>query len=183
MATSTPRRTVEDWVQAGLTLLAEDGLPAVKIDRLCQGLGVTKGSFYWHFEDIQSFLDALQEEWKRSRAEQRAVYADTPEMTPRERMETMMALLMDPRETRLERAMREWARSDSRVRGRVARWDKWVLAELQGGFRELGFDEDDVEVRARTLFLAGIGYIHTMGAGAPSTPAQRDALMDLVTRR
>ncbi len=45
MATSTPRRTVEDWVQAGLKLLAEEGLHAVKIDRLCQGLGVTKGCF------------------------------------------------------------------------------------------------------------------------------------------
>ena len=51
-ATGNPRLSVDDWLQAGYTLIAEDGLQALKIDRLCAGLGVTKGSFYWHFPDM-----------------------------------------------------------------------------------------------------------------------------------
>jgi AcrR family transcriptional regulator len=39
-------------VQAGYTILAEEGVKALKIDGLCRRLGVTKGSFYWHFTDI-----------------------------------------------------------------------------------------------------------------------------------
>jgi AcrR family transcriptional regulator len=43
------RLTVDDWVQAGFAILAEVGIKALKIDRLCRRLDVTKGSFYWPF--------------------------------------------------------------------------------------------------------------------------------------
>jgi AcrR family transcriptional regulator len=46
------RLTVDDWVQAGFAIQAEEGTKAPKIDRLCGRLDVTKGSFYWHFTDI-----------------------------------------------------------------------------------------------------------------------------------
>jgi Bacterial regulatory proteins, tetR family len=42
------RLSVDDWIQAGFAILAEEGIKALKIDRLCRRLGVTKGSFYWH---------------------------------------------------------------------------------------------------------------------------------------
>jgi AcrR family transcriptional regulator len=51
-ATMNSRLTVDDWVQAGFAILAEEGIKALKIDRLCRRLDVTKGSFYWHFTDI-----------------------------------------------------------------------------------------------------------------------------------
>ena len=54
--TSPPNRlSVEDWIQAGYAILAEEGIKALKIDRLCQCLGVTKGSFYWHFTDMAGY--------------------------------------------------------------------------------------------------------------------------------
>ena len=53
------RLSVDDWIQAGFSILAEDGLEALKIDRLCARLGVTKGSFYWHFKDMASYRAAV----------------------------------------------------------------------------------------------------------------------------
>jgi AcrR family transcriptional regulator len=49
---TTSRLTIDDWVQAGFAILAEEGMTALKIERLCSRLAVTKGSFYWHFTDI-----------------------------------------------------------------------------------------------------------------------------------
>ena len=42
---SSSRLSVDDWIQAGYAILAEEGIKALKIDRLCSRLGVTKGSF------------------------------------------------------------------------------------------------------------------------------------------
>src|SRR5258708_7461683 len=52
---TSSRLSVDDWIQAGFAILAEEGIKALKIDRLCRRLGVTKGSFYWHFTDIARY--------------------------------------------------------------------------------------------------------------------------------
>ncbi len=44
--------SVDDWVQEGFRVLAEDGVKALTLGQLCTRLGVTKGSFYWHFADM-----------------------------------------------------------------------------------------------------------------------------------
>jgi AcrR family transcriptional regulator len=51
--------SVDDWIEAGFAILAEEGMKALKIDRLSHRLGVTKGSFYWHFTDIAGYRAAL----------------------------------------------------------------------------------------------------------------------------
>ncbi len=57
------RLTVDDWIDAGLTLIAQEGTAGGEDRPPVQRLGVTKGSFYWHFSDIQGYLDALAEAW------------------------------------------------------------------------------------------------------------------------
>ena len=68
--------SVDDWIQAGYAILAEEGIKALKIDRLCSRLGVTKGSFYWHFTDIASYRAALVEAWGELRDEDRRHFGD-----------------------------------------------------------------------------------------------------------
>ena len=55
------RRSVGDWIRAGYDIMAEEGLKAMTIDRLCRRLGVTKGSFYWHFTDMKAYRATLVE--------------------------------------------------------------------------------------------------------------------------
>ena len=64
-ATGSRRLSVDDWIDAGFTLLADAGIEALKLDRLCGHLGVTKGSFYWHFADMPAYRKALIESWTR----------------------------------------------------------------------------------------------------------------------
>lgn len=54
---------MDDWIQAGYTILAEEGMNALKIDRLCSHLEVAKGSFYWHFSDMPGYRGAHIEAW------------------------------------------------------------------------------------------------------------------------
>lgn len=53
------------WVAAGLESLRQGGVGAVRVERLAARLGITKGSFYWHFRNRGDLLDALLEYWAR----------------------------------------------------------------------------------------------------------------------
>jgi AcrR family transcriptional regulator len=179
--TTKTRLSVDEWVDAGIELLADEGLAAVKIDRLCKQLGVTKGSFYWHFADLAAFLAALAERWGELRDARKAAFAEIAEVEPRARVAEMMELLLDPGEWSLERAVREWARTDESVRDRVNRSDKWVFAEVRRALLELGFDKEDADIRARGLFFVGVGFIHAAEPRQRGGQKQRDRLVEIFT--
>jgi hypothetical protein len=101
------RLAVEDWIQAGYAVLAEEGIKSLKVDRLCSRPRVTKGSFYWHFTDIASYRMALVDAWAASRGEERRHFGGPTATAPRQRLSQMMTTLVDARHWALERAMRE----------------------------------------------------------------------------
>jgi AcrR family transcriptional regulator len=84
------RLAVDDWIQAGYAIIAEEGIKSLKVDRLCTRLGVTKGSFYWHFADIASYRVALVDAWGASRDEERRHFGTSTGMPARERLSQMM---------------------------------------------------------------------------------------------
>jgi AcrR family transcriptional regulator len=165
------RLAVDDWVQAGYAILAAEGIKALKIDRLCDRLGVTKGSFYWHFDGMASYREALIEAWGELRDEDRRHIDEMHDVPPRERLSKMMTSLVSPRHWTLERAMREWARSDESVATSVRAADRRLLRAVRQAFLDYGFDGEEAEVRASATFAAGIGFLHLSGA----TPDDRDA--------
>jgi AcrR family transcriptional regulator len=158
------RLTVEDWIEAGFQLIAEDGIRAVKIDRLCDRLRVTKGSFYWHFSDSRAYFRALAGAWGDIQRDSRATLENVRSLPPAERLVAMMRHLTSPRQWMLERAMREWARWDADVAAEVRAADGWVFAEVRRAFRDAGFAGPEAEVRARAAFAAGVGFIHLADA-------------------
>jgi AcrR family transcriptional regulator len=58
------RLTQADWVEGALHAFAEGGLPALGVEALAERLGVTKGSFYWHFRDTEELLRAVIQRWE-----------------------------------------------------------------------------------------------------------------------
>jgi AcrR family transcriptional regulator len=90
------RLSVDDWIQAGFAILAEEGIKALKIDRLCRRLGVTKGSFYWHFASLQELIEKSLRRWEeRDRVtldELRAID------DPRQRLASLFAQAMEQHE-------------------------------------------------------------------------------------
>jgi len=74
VAESAQSRSISDsarldaaaWTKVALEVLAEQGIHGVRVEALAKRLGVTKGSFYWHFKDRGALFDATLEEWRRS---------------------------------------------------------------------------------------------------------------------
>ena len=167
------RLSAADWEQAALETLAESGLAAVAVEPLARRLGVTKGSFYWHFEGMPSYRAALVQSWGELRDQDRAALDDMIDVAPRERLSRMMSSLVSPRHWTLERAMREWARSDESVAASVRAADRRLLRAVRQAFLDFGFASDEAEVRANATFAAGIGFLHLSG----SNPVPRDTAL------
>jgi len=181
---ATSRLTVDDWVKAGFEILAEEGITALKIDRLCSRLDVTKGSFYWHFSDIAGYRATLIEAWGELRDDDRSHFADMSPIPPRERLSQMMSSLLSARHWTLERAMREWARTDDAVAASVRAADQRVIDAVRQAFVDHGFDTEDADLRANATFAAGIGFLHLSGQ-TPNAKgsARRERFLDLMLTR
>ena len=182
-ASESSRLSADDWIQEGFRTLAEEGLKAVKVDHLCSRLGVTKGSFYWHFSDIDAYREALATAWGEHRDSERRSYADLADLEPVERLKRMMESLVSPRHWMLERAFREWARTDPRVAASVQASDRWVYRAVRQAVLDAWFEGDEAEFRARAMFAAGIGLIH-LQRPAPSARGakERERFIELMLR-
>lgn len=177
------RLSVQDWLQAGYTILAEEGRQSLKVDRLCQRLSVTKGSFYWHFTDMAGYRGALIEAWAEQRGEEHRVYQQIQDREPAERLSMLVTALVSPRHWKLERAMREWARTDDSVAAGVDAADRRVLRTVRQAFLDLGFSPAEAELRAQTTFAAGIGFLQIAGRKThPLTAAQRERFLEFMLR-
>lgn len=180
-ATGNTRLTVDDWLQAGYAIVADEGLNALKLDRLTARLNVTKGSFYWHFADMAAYRQALIESWAQLKDTDRRDIEAMSDVEPRERLSQMMASLVRPRLWTLERAMREWARFDDTVAAAVRAADRRLLKAVRQAFCDYGFDDEEAELRANTTFAAGVGMLHLSGP-RPRTKQQNEKFLDFMLR-
>ena len=148
-----------DWLLSALEIFVAEGIDAVRITRLAQDFGVTRGSFYWHFENREDLIDALVSYWKdkntRAITESVANASNLAEGIFRFFETCIDAALFDPR---LDLALREWARRSSEVRNMVDIEDEARIKSLCEFFTRFGYAMPDALIRARVLYYSQIGF-------------------------
>ena len=116
----TEQLSADDWIKQGLKALAKNGFTALKADPLARAMGVSRGSFYWHFADLGAFHADVLKRWREIAAEQ--IIADVEAAGD----EPLKALLRRSFGARLdlERAVRSWAAFDTAAQGAVRAIDR-----------------------------------------------------------
>jgi len=151
----TPRTS---WVDEGLRVLGIGGPDAVRVEKLAQALGVTKGGFYWHFEDRNALLEEMLDTWERLVIDEAIARVEAGGGDPRARLRRLFALTESVGELwNIELAIRDWARRDVHVAARLQRIDNRRMDYMRGLFGAFCADEDEVEVRCTlvmSLFVA-----------------------------
>lgn len=146
-----------DWLDAGLSLLAAGDRRSLTLERLCEQLGRTKGSFYHHFRDMPTFQLELLERWQRRHTE--ALIDDAQTIgDPRARGERLRARVAAA-DLRLERAIRSWAEVEPIAKTAVAAVDErriGYLTELASA--RLG-DPVRAKIVARIEYAAFVGSV------------------------
>jgi len=161
--TGAPRRgaptlTASDWAEAALQLIAEGGLGALTVSTLASRLGVTKGSFYWHFKGRPELLTAALTRWEhRATTEAMMTLDAVPDY--RRRLEMMLdAAAQPPRARSLYAALAE-AGEDPVVRQVLNRVATARINYLEVCYRHLGFPPAVATARAVFAYAAYRGLL------------------------
>lgn len=176
------RLGIDEWIEAGLETLAEGGIEAVRVEPLAAKLHVTKGSFYWHFQDRQGLLDALLQAWQVAATNNIITIVDTRGGDGQARLRTLFKIALAS-DGRLEHAIRTWARSDETAAQVVADIDRRRTAYVEALFRRMGFAEDVAAARARFVYLAVIGQYAMGPHGRLQAPPNQafEAILHMLT--
>jgi AcrR family transcriptional regulator len=153
---TTEQLSAKDWLDQGLETLVKNGFTALKAEPLAKAMGVSRGSFYWHFADIGAFHAAILKHWSEVATEQ--VIAGL-EARPKDR-EALAALLRGAFSQRpaLENAIRTWATVDADARSAVLAIDQRRIGYIEVLLKQAGLSTETARARAQILYWAFVGY-------------------------
>jgi AcrR family transcriptional regulator len=164
MASPSPVRLPlhpNDWVRAGIARLAKEGVESVRIEVLARDLGVSKGSFYWHFRDRDELLMQMLQIWESSEAEwlsgEETEAAEKPNAATR--WARFVERSAEPERIREEIAIRAWARRDERVATRMVGVEKRKVLVIANILGEVGFARQAAESWSEMVCLVYSGWL------------------------
>jgi AcrR family transcriptional regulator len=156
----------EDWLRAAVGAFARGGVAAVRVEAIAADLGVTKGSFYWHFRDRAALLEAILAEWE---GETRWLVEEARRAaTPRARLERFFELVADTRGYPPDVEVLAWARHDPSVAARVEATERKRVAFIRGELQAAGLEKGEADRRAKAAYLATQGWVEWVSRGVES---------------
>jgi AcrR family transcriptional regulator len=170
--------SADDWIAHGLKALAKDGFTSLKAEPLAKGMGVSRGSFYWHFADLGAFHDAILKRWREIAAEQ--IIADVEAESQDEPLRALLRRTFGAR-LDLERAVRNWAAFEPAAQAAVRAIDRRRLDYIEELLAKRGLAAATAQARAQILYWTFLGF----ALSGPSLPEARlktllDELLQMV---
>jgi AcrR family transcriptional regulator len=151
----------DNWVRAAFARLANEGIESVRIELLARDLGVSKGSFYWHFRDREDLLTCVLDRWEADEVEWLA--ATDVKMRAAARWARFVEHCADLNRARLESAVRGWAQRDegmsTRISTRIAGIDKKRTAHIASVLRDIGFTVASAASWSELALLVYLGWL------------------------
>jgi len=165
----------EDWLQLALKVLIRDGVERVRVEPLAKELGVTKGSFYWHFKNRDDLLSQILSYWSDEMTAQVFHKITKMEVSPKDKMFALMEEVVIKKRGKYDSAIRSWAKQSKAVALAVGKIDHLRLEFLSKLFTEIGFSKSQAQIRAQLMY----GYM----VGEPSIVSHVSRAEHLSTMR
>jgi AcrR family transcriptional regulator len=156
--------TMGRWLEEGLRVLAEQGAPGIRIDRIAARLGLSKGSFFHHFDSVAAYRRALLHRWESG------ALHDLGDAEPATILQDLAARVGTLLDLRLEVAVRAWALQDPDAAAAQQRVDLARLAALETIWSRI------VEDPRRARAAAMLPHLIAIGATTALPPTSREDL-------
>lgn len=153
----------ERWEQAALDAFERGGAAAVAVEPLARALGVTKGSFYWHFKSRQALLAAAVQRWERLHVDAPLERAEAI-ADPRERLLALLGAASSKPPTIFLKMLE--GVDEPVVQAAVTRAAERRVAVLQRAFADLGLTPAKARRQALFAYSAYVGRA-LLGRDAP----------------
>lgn len=178
------RLTPDDWLDAAFEAVVEGGFDNIRVLAIADGLGVTRGSFYWHFTDHPALVAALLLRWRERQASAdrllEAIHSDDPRADLQRVLDAALARGgADFKEMRFELALRDLARRDAEVSRLLIEVDESRRALLESKFQRLTGDARSAAELA-VLFYLAIAGAHQALARTPAMPRLGELLRHII---
>lgn len=182
---SRPTLTPDTWIDAATQVLVDQGIDHVRVDVLATQLGVTRGSFYWHFRDREDLLRRVLQAWRVRATDALTRRLAVAQGDPKAQLRDVISLphrgRAAARAARIELAIRAWARRDTMARAALDEADASRIEYHRNIFEALGFEADDAQLRAFVLYSCEVAesLLHGQGQKAHHLARQQflEALM------
>ena len=151
------RLSRQDWIHGALELLISTGIEGVKIVPLAARLGVTSGSFYWHFKNRGQLFSELLDYWEHEMTDKAIENAKHFEGPPQERILRLMEEVMSTGMARYDLSFWHWAQSNPAANRVFLRVLEKRFAFAAWMFRQAGFSKNQAEIRGRMMVVYMMG--------------------------
>lgn len=151
--------TAEDWQEAALNVIAHQGVGAVAVEPLARELGVTKGSFYWHFSNR---MDLVKQALKRWRINDNKLIEKNilPIKNPKKRLLAWFQLSAEPIQSHLIYSTLLADRSHAMISKLLKEITLERLAHLQKSYKEMGYDNAKAKSQSLLAYSVYVGFLH-----------------------
>jgi AcrR family transcriptional regulator len=153
----TKRLTAQDWIDFALVTLKHEGFSALKADVLARKLGVSRGSFYWHFSDLGTFHARVIEHWRETATE--AIIADLERYDSVEDRLTVLGRRAYGHTAELEIRMRTWADNNADAARALSDIDRRRQEYLERLLVAAGITRPLAATRAQLLYWTYLGAV------------------------
>lgn len=186
MGSSKSKLTATDWLDTALQVLAEDGVAAVAVEPLAKRLGVTKGSFYWHFANRNVLITELLKYWENLELSYEAAIKEDNDDPLEALRDALMILIKDDTNKRVFLAL-----ASSPDNKEVQKYYKRAVARrlnfLRNVYQRSDLKKNKVEERTFITYCAYFGLIRSLTDGTVDLTVGRtqsqliDALVESAT--
>ncbi|UXI67631.1 TetR/AcrR family transcriptional regulator [Tahibacter amnicola] len=172
------RLSAADWEQAALDAIADQGVSAVAVEPLARRLGVTKGSFYWHFPTREALLKSALERWEHQDEEE--FVQVQPISDPKERLRELFRRTSREMQSHVVYSALLRALDNPIVQPVMSRVSQRRIDFLTIAYRQSGLDRSAASYRARLAYAAYAGFLQlSLQLGLPRlSHAEFDGYVD-----
>jgi len=173
-----------EWLQTALDMLIEEGVEALRIERLAKRLHISKSGFYWHFKGGEELRLALVEYWEDEYTTTVVNLLDTMPMGPKQKLQYVAQMVLENKLAAYEIAMQSLGKTEPKLLRRINKVYKVRTTFVRQRFEELGFSGDELELRTRLFVVYHSFELLVPGRGTKKELlAQIPARIELLTRK
>ncbi|HEY9110551.1 MAG TPA: helix-turn-helix domain-containing protein [Rhodanobacteraceae bacterium] len=156
---SHARLSAGDWERGALEMIADEGVGALAVEALARRLGVTKGSFYWHFKNREALLQAALNRWEADETRELSGHIGTVGEAPRERLGALFRWVSGEAQAHRIYAALLQALDHPLVKPMMTRVSQRRMEFLEQAFRDAALDPEAARHRARLTYAAYVGFL------------------------
>lgn len=147
-----------DWEQQALVLIAEQGIRSVAVESLARRIGVTKGSFYWHFANRDALIEQSLLRWEKH-DKANLLKSMSAISDPRERLRSFFRRTVREKLTHDVYSSLCTAADHPQVEPVLERVAERRMRQIEIAYGEIGFDPAEAKHRARLTYSAYLGFL------------------------